>query len=184
MELTYSTRYSDRAVVHFLHISSSTTVLGWKVSGRTPVTVTTTKNEPQRKFQHQDDNSPEHSSNRFEDVESVEQSAISRHQASKQMFNKDATQQHDGICVAKLPTEESKQCGFYGLSARQLRDQYQYFLKTCEQLSNKHPVNSQGVKQRCNVLPHSNVQQPRTTTSKWRARGEVSIITNGTQQHN
>ena len=110
---------------------------------------------------------------------------MSRQQACKQQFNTHATQQHDGICVAKLPTkEESKQYGFFRSSVRQLTDQYHYFLKICEQLSNKHPPNSQGEKQPCNELPHSNVQQPIATTSNWRARGEGSKISNGTQQHN
>ena len=70
------------------------TVLGWTFSGRTPVTVTTTKNEPQRTILLQDDNSPENSSNRYQEVDSVEQSSMSRQQA---VNNSSTHMQHNNM---------------------------------------------------------------------------------------
>ena len=119
-----------------------------------------------------------------------------RHQTCKQHFNTNTTHQQDGRFVATLPTKnDSKQLLFSRLSAeqrrhamerrleRQLEDQYHHFVKKCEQLSHRDPVNSQGGKQPCNVLPHLNVQQPRASTSNWRARGESAKTSNGTH-HN
>ena len=51
-------------------------VLDWTLPGMTPV-ATTTKNEPQRTFLLQDDNSPEHNPTHFREVDSVEQSSMS-----------------------------------------------------------------------------------------------------------
>ena len=59
-----------------------------KNSGRTPVTATTTRNDPQRTFLLQENNSLDHNLNRFREVESVEQPSTStRQQACKQLFN-------------------------------------------------------------------------------------------------
>ena len=160
------------------------TVLGWTFSGRTPVNATTNKNEPQRTFLLQDDNSPEHNLTRFWEVESVEQSSIStRQQACKQHLNTHTTHQQDRRFVPRLLSkEEPKQLRFSRLNTeqrlhfmerrrdQQLKDQYHYCLKKCEQLNHRNPVNSHGGKKPYNILPHSNVQRKGDPTSNWRAR--------------
>jgi hypothetical protein len=67
---------------------------------------------------------------------------------------------------------------------QQLKDQYHHFVKKSKPPDYRDPVNSHGGKQPCNVLPHFNAQQPRVTTSNWRARGESAKTSNGTHQHN
>ena len=148
------------------------TVLGWILSRRTPVTATTTRNDLQRTFLHKEDNSLEHNSTRFREVESMEQSSMStRQQAYKQHFNTHSIHQQDGRFVVRLPTKaEPKRLEFSRLSAeqrlhamecrleQQLKDQYHHFMKKSKQQDHRDPVNSQGGKRPCYVLPDSNVQ--------------------------
>ena len=56
------------------------TVLGWTLSGKTPVAATTTKNEPQRTFMLQEDNSIRKNSTHLREVDTVEQSSMSTRQ--------------------------------------------------------------------------------------------------------
>ena len=52
------------------------TVIGWTLSGKTPVAATTTKNEPQGTFMLQEDNSPEQNSTNLREVDYVEQTSM------------------------------------------------------------------------------------------------------------
>ena len=144
------------------------TVIGWTLSGRTPVTATTTRNDSQRTFLLQEDKSLEHNLTHIREVESVEQSSMStKQQACKQYFNTNTTHQQNGRFVVRLPTKvETKQFGSSRLSAeqrlhvmesrleQQLEDQYHNFMKKCEQLSHMGHVKSQKGKQPCYFLPH------------------------------
>jgi hypothetical protein len=67
---------------------------------------------------------------------------------------------------------------------RQLKNHYYHLLKESKPPDHRDPVNFQERNRPCNVLPHSKVQQPRATTSNWRAHGESAKMSNGTQQHN
>jgi len=72
------------------------TVLGWTLSGKTPV-ATTTKNEPQHTFLLRDDFSLENNLNRFWEVEPMEQATMTaEQQACESHFITHTTQQQDG----------------------------------------------------------------------------------------
>jgi hypothetical protein len=91
------------------------TVRGWTLSGKTPVAATTTKNEQQRTFLLQEDDSPEHNPTHLREVDSVEQSSMSiRQPACNQQVKPHTTQQQDGGCVVKpQPKENHNQFNFF-----------------------------------------------------------------------
>jgi len=87
------------------------------------------------------------------------------------------------ICIFHPSTQRRLQL-MENKPIRQLKDQYYRLMKKSKPPDHRDPVNFEGRKRPCNVLPHSNVQQPRATTSNWREPGESAKTSNGTQQHN
>jgi len=114
-------------------------VLGWTLSGRTPVT--TKQHKPQTAFLLREDNSVEHNVNHSREVEPVEPSTMTtEQQVCKQQLITKTTQQGDGGSVVRLPTKmDPKQLGTSRLAAerrldifehrleQELKDQYHYF---------------------------------------------------------
>jgi len=119
-----------------------------------------------------------------------------RQPACNQQFKTHTTQHQDGGCVKPPSKEDHKHFVFFHPSTkrrvklvengwiRQLKDQYHQLVKKSKPPDHTDPVNFQGSQRPYNVLPHSNVQQPRATTSNWIERGESAKNSNGTQQHN
>jgi len=119
-----------------------------------------------------------------------------RQPAGNQQVKPHTTEQYGGCVVKPQPKEDHKQLIFFHPSTerklqlmenrriRQPKDHYYHLVKESKPPVHRNPVNLQERKRPCNVLPHSKVQQPRATTSNWRARGESAKMSNGTQQHN
>jgi hypothetical protein len=126
------------------------TVLGWTLSGKTPVAAITTKNEPQHTFMLQEDNSPEHNPTHLRELDSVEQSSMSTRQPTcDQQVKTLTTQQQAGGCVVKpQPKEDHTQFFFFHLSTerklqlmenrriRQLKDNYYQLVKESKATTN------------------------------------------------
>jgi len=156
------------------------TILDWTLSGRTPAT--TTQHDPQHTLVLREDNSLEHSLNRFWDVEAVEQSTMTKEQlACEQHFIWHTTLQPDGRFVVRLPTKmDPKQLGFLRLSVDrrlhaierrlerepELKVQYHNFMKEYEELGHMVLVNFQEWRQPCYVLLHHAVFK-KTYTTTW-----------------
>jgi len=80
------------------------TDLGWTLRGRTPAT--TTRHDPQPTFKLREDNSLEHSLNRFWEVEPVEPSTMTTgQQVCEQHVIINTSQEDDGGSVVRLPTK-------------------------------------------------------------------------------
>ena len=91
-------------------------VLGWTLSGRTPIS--TAQHDPEPTFLLREDKSLEHNVNRSREVEPVEPSTMTtEQQVCKQRVITHTTQQDDGGSVVRLPTKmDPKQLGFSRLA--------------------------------------------------------------------
>ena len=157
------------------------TVLGWTLSGKTPV-ATTTKNEPQHTFLLRDDFSL-NNLNRFWEVEPMEQATMTAEQQACESHFITHTTQQDGRFVVRLPTKlDPKQLRSSRLSAErrlhaierrlerdpELKLQYHKFMKEYEKLGHMELVTPQDGRQPCYFLPHHPVFKATSTTTQTR----------------
>jgi hypothetical protein len=156
------------------------TVLGWKLSGRTPAVTTTS--DTQRTLLVREDNSLEINLNRFWELESVEPSTMTpEQQACEENFLTHTSQQQDGRYIVRLPIKgEPNQLGTSRLSAEsrlhgierrlerdpELKVQYHNFMKEYENLGNMEPVNSQEGKNTCYFLTHHPLFKETNSTTR------------------
>ena len=166
-------------------------------SGRTPVTTTTTRNDPQRTFLLQE-NRQEHNLNRFREVESVDQSSMSmRQQACKQHFNTHTRPINTMENLLLNCQRRRIPSNLDFLASLQSEDYMQWIagwnknsrISTITSWRNLNKIT--GIqwtpKEGSNHIMCSHISifdEIRAATSNWITRGGSAKTSNGTQQHN
>jgi len=160
------------------------TVLGWIISGRTPVL--NNQRTHQHSFLLRENTSLQQNLNRFWEVEPMEQPILTpEHQACEQHFITHTTQRQDGRFVVRLPLkEEPNQLGTSRRSAEHrllaierrlerdsnLKNQYHQFMKEYEELGHMQPVTTREEGHQCYYLPHHPVVDFNIPTANLEAR--------------
>jgi hypothetical protein len=154
-------------------------VLGWIISGKTPITTVSNSNQT---FLIQKQNL-ETNLNRFWEVEAVEQTMTPEQQDCEHHFVTNTTQQSDGRFVVRLPLKGNpNQLGTSRQSAEnrllaierrleknsELKEQYHQFMQEYEELGHMEPVASADPKTTCYFLPHHAVFMETSTTTNTR----------------
>jgi len=178
VDLFYELLLPDRRT-QICHPVLQETVLGWIISGRTPVLNNPPTN--QRVFLFRENASLEQNLNRFWEAEPMEQAILTpEHQACEQHFITHTTQQQDGRFVVRLPLkEEPNQLGTSYRSEHRLiaierrlecesnlKNQYHQFMKEYEELGHMQPVTTYEEGQPCYYSPHHPVFKETSSTTK------------------
>jgi hypothetical protein len=158
------------------------TVLGWTLTGKTPIV--TKPDNVQHAFIARHDDNLEKNLNRFWEVEPADHSTMTAEQkACEEHFLTHSTQQPDGRFMVRLPTKmDTTQLGTSRLSAERrllaierrlerdpdLKKQYHDFMREYENLGHSEPVTPQEVKDTCYYLPHHPVFKETSTTTRTR----------------
>jgi hypothetical protein len=177
-ELFYELLLPNRQTRHG-HPVLQETVLGWIISGKTPITTVSNSNQT---FLIREQNL-ETNLNRFWEVEPVEQVMTPEQQACEHHFVTHTTQQSDGRFVVRLPLKGNpNQLGtsrhpaenrLLAIERRleknsELKKQYHQFMQEYEELGHMEPVASADPKTTCYYLPHHAVFKETSTTTKTR----------------
>jgi hypothetical protein len=143
------------------------TVLGWILSGRTPMPTTT--DDKHHSFLVRDITSLEANLNRFWEIEQVEHSSLTLEQTCEHHFTTHTTRQPDGRFIVRLPvTGQLQQLGTSRHAAEtrllaieirlerdpRLKAEYRSFMKEYKDVGHMELASSPPRKTACYYLPH------------------------------